>query len=139
MSDAFNKCHQNSTGKLLDVVDEIRPLLSGVEGIDLPAVVVVGDQSVGKSSVLESISGVTLPRGINIVTRCPLTLQLRKNDVCSAEVSYNLNGKDVKVKLEDCSGISSAVEEATNELCGKGKGVKVGLESVSSELTKRIF
>jgi len=29
------------------------------------------------SSVLESISGVSLPRGTNIVTRCPLELQLR--------------------------------------------------------------
>ena len=126
MSDTFLEWHQKSTGKLLDVVDEIRPLLTGVEGVDLPAVVVVGDQSVGKSSVLESIGGVALPRGKDIVTRCPLVLQLRQNDVSSAEVSYYPDGKKVVVELKDGSGVSEAVQDATNLLCGTQIGVKVG-------------
>lgn len=31
--------------------------------VDLPSIAVVGDQSSGKSSVLEALSGVALPRG----------------------------------------------------------------------------
>ena len=47
--------------------------------IELPQIVVVGAQSTGKSSVLESIVGRDfLPRGSGIVTRCPLVLQLRR-------------------------------------------------------------
>ena len=43
--------------------------------IELPQIVVVGAQSTGKSSVLESIVGKDfLPRGSGIVTRCPLVL-----------------------------------------------------------------
>ena len=46
----------------------------------LPHIVVVGGQSVGKSSVLESIVGKSfIPRGNDIVTRCPLYLQLIKD------------------------------------------------------------
>ncbi|CAF1162122.1 unnamed protein product, partial [Rotaria sp. Silwood1] len=45
-----------------------------MEKIPLPQIVVVGDQSVGKSSILEAISGVELPRAQNICTRCPLEL-----------------------------------------------------------------
>lgn len=49
--------------------------------IELPQIVVVGAQSTGKSSVLESIVGRDfLPRGQGIVTRCPLVLQLRRTD-----------------------------------------------------------
>mmetsp|Transcript_32623 Transcript_32623/g.56664 ORF Transcript_32623/g.56664 Transcript_32623/m.56664 type:complete len:633 (-) Transcript_32623:50-1948(-) len=45
--------------------------------IDLPRIVVVGSQSAGKSSVLESLVGRDfLPRGTGIVTRRPLVLQL---------------------------------------------------------------
>jgi dynamin 1-like protein len=41
--------------------------------IDFPQIVVVGGQSAGKSSVLESIVGRDfLPRGTNIVTRRPI-------------------------------------------------------------------
>ena len=46
--------------------------------VDLPQIVVVGSQSAGKSSVLESIVGRDfLPRGNGIVTRCPLMLSLK--------------------------------------------------------------
>ncbi|XP_060206185.1 phragmoplastin DRP1E-like isoform X2 [Lycium barbarum] len=48
---------------------------------ELPSVAVVGGQSSGKSSVLESIVGRDfLPRGSGIVTRRPLVLQLHKTD-----------------------------------------------------------
>jgi dynamin 1-like protein len=49
--------------------------------IELPCLVVVGSQSSGKSSVLESIVGRDfLPRGTGIVTRCPLILRLIRSN-----------------------------------------------------------
>jgi dynamin 1-like protein len=59
--------------KLQDVFHTI-----GTDAISLPQIVVVGTQSTGKSSVLESIVGKDfLPRGTGIVTRRPLILQLQ--------------------------------------------------------------
>ena len=58
--------------KLQDTFNEI-----GGDAVDLPQIVVVGSQSSGKSSVLETIVGRDfLPRGSGIVTRRPLVLQL---------------------------------------------------------------
>lgn len=37
--------------------------------IDLPQIAVVGNQSAGKSSLIESISGITLPRASGTCTR----------------------------------------------------------------------
>lgn len=58
--------------KLQDVFNTI-----GSDSIDLPQIVVVGSQSSGKSSVLETIvQRDFLPRGNGVVTRRPLVLQL---------------------------------------------------------------
>ncbi|PRQ17402.1 putative dynamin central domain, dynamin, GTPase domain, GTPase effector domain, Dynamin superfamily [Rosa chinensis] len=58
----------------------------------LPSIAVVGGQSSGKSSVLESIVGKDfLPRGSGIVTRRPLVLQLHKIDRGSSEYAEFLH------------------------------------------------
>mmetsp|Transcript_15375 Transcript_15375/g.51631 ORF Transcript_15375/g.51631 Transcript_15375/m.51631 type:complete len:761 (-) Transcript_15375:6-2288(-) len=67
---------------LLPVINKIQDAMSVMadrtQSIELPQIVVVGSQSSGKSSVLESIVGKDfLPRGSGIVTRCPLILQLQ--------------------------------------------------------------
>ncbi|CAI5966716.1 unnamed protein product [Closterium sp. NIES-65] len=62
---------------MLDAIDKLRVLGLKEEGIELPTIVVVGDQSSGKSSVLENLSGINLPRGKGIVTRVPLILRLQ--------------------------------------------------------------
>ena len=54
-------------------------MIKARNAIELPQIVVVGAQSSGKSSVLESIVGRDfLPRGTGIVTRCPLILNLKR-------------------------------------------------------------
>jgi len=64
---------------ILDQIDRVREALGKDNSIDisLPTIVVIGDQSSGKSSVIESISRISLPKGATCVTRCPLILKLR--------------------------------------------------------------
>jgi interferon-induced GTP-binding protein Mx len=50
--------------------------------LSVPQIAVMGDQSSGKSSVLEALSGVPFPRGSGLVTRCPTRLIMRKVCVC---------------------------------------------------------
>lgn len=64
---------------LIPVINKLQDVFSaiGQQALDLPQIVVVGSQSSGKSSVLESIVGRDfLPRGSGVVTRRPLVLQL---------------------------------------------------------------
>uniref|UniRef100_A0AAY4B750 Dynamin GTPase n=1 Tax=Denticeps clupeoides TaxID=299321 RepID=A0AAY4B750_9TELE len=64
---------------LIPVINRLQEvfLTVGADSIQLPQIVVVGSQSSGKSSVLESLVGRDfLPRGSGIVTRRPLVLQL---------------------------------------------------------------
>ena len=68
---------------------EIRGILQGVgqsDTLTLPSIVVIGSQSSGKSSVLESIVGHEfLPKGSNMVTRRPIELTLVNTPDAKAE------------------------------------------------------
>ena len=72
MNDKFKQ----SIRPILDCFDKIRIHLKET-GIIMPCICSVGCQSAGKSSVLESITGIQLPRGEGTVTRCPIMIQLR--------------------------------------------------------------
>jgi energy-coupling factor transporter ATP-binding protein EcfA2 len=48
--------------------------------MDLPQIAVIGAQSAGKSSLIESISGITLPRAAGTCTRCPTECRLSYSD-----------------------------------------------------------
>uniref|UniRef100_A0A663EL90 dynamin GTPase n=1 Tax=Aquila chrysaetos chrysaetos TaxID=223781 RepID=A0A663EL90_AQUCH len=64
---------------LIPVINKLQDVFNtvGADIIQLPQIVVVGTQSSGKSSVLESLVGRDLlPRGTGVVTRRPLILQL---------------------------------------------------------------
>ncbi|KAF8623386.1 hypothetical protein AX17_007424 [Amanita inopinata Kibby_2008] len=61
--------------KMLDLVNRLHS--TGVQvDIDLPQIAVIGSQSAGKSSLIESISGITLPRAAGTCTRCPTECRL---------------------------------------------------------------
>ncbi|XP_045489018.1 dynamin-1-like protein isoform X5 [Pieris rapae] len=64
---------------LIPVINKLQDVFNtvGADAIQLPQIVVLGTQSSGKSSVIESLVGRSfLPRGPGIVTRRPLILQL---------------------------------------------------------------
>ncbi|CAI5950106.1 unnamed protein product [Closterium sp. NIES-64] len=110
---------------MLDAIDKLRVLGLKEEGIELPTIVVVGDQSSGKSSVLENLSGINLPRGKGIVTRVPLILRLQSCVDGQDEITIEytpISGKVSKV-LPDEAMIEKEISEATVTLAGSRKGV----------------
>lgn len=63
---------------VLDIVDKLRA--NGISNyIDLPQIIVCGDQSSGKSSVLEAISGMSFPTKDSTCTRFATELILRRD------------------------------------------------------------
>ncbi|KAF5127110.1 Interferon-induced GTP-binding protein Mx1 [Metarhizium anisopliae] len=73
---------------LLDVIDKLRSRGLG-KYVDLPEIIVCGDQSAGKSSVLEAISGMTFPTKDNLCTRFPTELILRRHAQNAVKISIN--------------------------------------------------
>ncbi|KAF5591764.1 Mx2 (GTPase) [Fusarium pseudocircinatum] len=98
---------------LLDIIDKLR--LQGVSHyIDLPEIIVCGDQSAGKSSVLEAVSGMKFPIKDGLCTRFPTELVLRRGPNIITNVSIipgeSRFGED-KEQLENWQPTSSINEE----------------------------
>ncbi len=57
--------------RLMALLNRLQALGAHLQGVDRPIVVVCGDQSAGKSSILQRICEVSLPRSEGTCTRCP--------------------------------------------------------------------
>ncbi|KAJ3119581.1 hypothetical protein HK098_005317 [Nowakowskiella sp. JEL0407] len=67
--------YSSRTKKLLSLINTLRDSGAHID-LDLPTVVVCGNQSAGKSSLLEGLCGITLPRGDGTCTRCVTEVRL---------------------------------------------------------------
>lgn len=68
----------NEQRGLLDLIDKLQ--FAQLDNVKLPQIVVVGDQSAGKSSVLEAITGTPFPRDAGACTRFATEIRLRRAD-----------------------------------------------------------
>ncbi|KAL2216756.1 dynamin GTPase [Thermoascus aurantiacus ATCC 26904] len=105
--------HQQQT--LLDEIDNLR--LQGVgEFVFLPQIVVCGDQSSGKSSVLEAISGVPFPRSDTLCTRFATEVILRQAPTAGASVSLYQAKTLQKQNVLRLDGFPDLVERAKSNI-----------------------
>ena len=124
---------------LLDEIDGLRR--QGISDfVYLPQIVVCGDQSSGKSSVLEAISGVPFPRNDTLCTRFATEVILRQTTNVEASVSI-VPSQDVTdaerskllkfgAKLQNIAEFPSIVESAK---------VEMGTSSSGSAFSKNIL
>nr|AER25334.1 MxA [Dicentrarchus labrax] len=124
----LNQQYEEKVRPCIDLIDSLRSL--GVEkDLALPAIAVIGDQSSGKSSVLEALSGVALPRGSGIVTRCPLELKMKRKkegEEWYGKISY----QDFEEEIEDPADVEKKIREAQDEMAGVGVGISDDLISL---------
>uniref|UniRef100_A0A8C4X528 Interferon-induced GTP-binding protein Mx-like n=1 Tax=Erpetoichthys calabaricus TaxID=27687 RepID=A0A8C4X528_ERPCA len=125
-------CHyEQKVRPYIDLIDSLRSL--GVDqDLPLPSIAVIGDQSSGKSSVLEALSGVSLPRGSGIVTRCPLELKMKKiraGEPWKGKLKY----RDNEMDLNEPHSVEQEIVKAQNIMAGTGSSISSELISLKIE------
>ncbi|XP_030827871.1 dynamin-1-like protein [Strongylocentrotus purpuratus] len=123
---------------LIPVINRLQDVFNtvGTDVIQLPQIVVVGNQSSGKSSVLEGLVGKDfLPRGNGIVTRRPLVLQMVHVDPedkrgasgeGEEEITADEWGKFLHTKNKvytDFEEIREEIQNETDRMAGTNKGI----------------
>lgn len=124
----------------LSLINKVRARGVG-DHIALPQLVVCGDQSASKSSVLEGITGIPFPRKDGLCTRFPTEIVLRHAD-CELSITATIlpgasqnkaSASDLRSYCRTLSGyheLPDVIEEVANKLGLKGF-TDVGEESRS--------
>lgn len=100
---------------MLDLNDKLRDILTEEDGVRVPTIAIIGNQSSGKSSVVERLSRVDLPRGAGIVTRCALVMRMKR--LAKGQHAYAVisGGKYNKHKIE-LGEVNQFITEITDEV-----------------------
>jgi replication fork clamp-binding protein CrfC len=109
---------------LIELIADLQDAFSLLDTppIDLPQIAVVGGQSAGKSSVLESFVGRDfLPRGNGIVTRRPLVLQLVSTPGTDREYGVFFHRPDEE--FDSFDDIRDEISAETDRLTGNDRGI----------------
>lgn len=110
-----------TTEKLHDLTDQLSSCGVG-KIVDLPQIIVVGDQSAGKSSVLEAISRIRFPVKGGVCTRFATELVLRRHKRRDMRVSVRFAEKSKPTKIFAPSDFANdnleGVIEKAKELMG---------------------
>ena len=127
---------------IMDIVDQLRK--EGLGGIiQLPQIVTCGDQSSGKSSVLEALTGIPFPRKENLCTRYATEIVLRRSSAETVAVKI-LPDKFRPVQeqqmlqeytktLEDFSKLGELMDEVTS-IMGLGQDDPAKVQAFSRDV-----
>lgn len=147
---AFGKAQE----AMLDDLDKLYACNLQDFNIDLPQIVVVGDQSCGKSSVLEAITGLDFPQNSQKCTRFPTLVRLRHapQESCTVKIIPGTNHTQAeKDSLSRFSGtrndlkeFGNLVRKASDKICPQGyshwsAGDKLWVESAGPEMCHLAF
>ncbi|KIM50172.1 hypothetical protein SCLCIDRAFT_34583 [Scleroderma citrinum Foug A] len=117
LSDPATSRHRRA---MLDLVNRLRN--TGIQrDIDLPMIAVIGNQSAGKSSLIESISGITLPRSSGTCTRCPTECKLTHADApwsCVVKLHFHtdVRGDAIPPRIESFGDAISDKDEVEERI-----------------------
>ena len=103
--------------QVLDLLDELRQI-AGSE-IIIPQIAVVGDQSSGKSSVLEALSGIPFPRGLGLVTKCPICISMHKTPIGTkwiATATTSLNNNEEPINISSPEELAQIINSFSDQL-----------------------
>jgi GTPase SAR1 family protein len=76
---------------LISTIDKLKQI--GLQSVEhsLPELILVGDQSAGKSSLMGALTEINLPKGQSICTRCPTNIRISAAPTWSCKVSLRLS------------------------------------------------
>ena len=108
----FSQLNDSVFGKIKKTITELFGAEYSKEYV-LPKVIVIGNESAGKSCLLENITKCQIfPRGTGICTKCPVHLKLNNSTITEYSIEYRGN----IVKINDKQKIYNIIKKYLDEI-----------------------
>lgn len=109
---------EGSTGKILNAIANAEAHLQRKE-LKFPRIAVFGDESTGKSSVLEAICRIPFPQGSTTTTRCPIRVRIVKKPAASWSATVWLdNDRSKEQRATDPREVTNILRKLQEENIG---------------------
>ena len=115
----------NAMGVLVEALSNLQDV-NGTTNFSLPQIVVVGNQTAGKSSVIESLVGKTfLPRGTGMKTQTPIFVRMHQSPAGSEEkvVFRPDSNNQTEMALTDLNQVRAEIEKRTERMTRNSKNI----------------
>jgi GTPase SAR1 family protein len=133
-SSEIHSLQETSYGRSMALLNDIIASLRscGAEKVvDLPTIAVIGNQSSGKSSLIEAISEIKVPRSNTTCTRCPMEVILRRgsgeNGEWTCRISLRKDHNDVGEKVGDSEYLFFADTKVKEEVTDLLRGAQLAI------------
>lgn len=110
ISSTLEELQTDEQRRILDTVSQVRKC--GLESIlSLPQIVVCGDQSAGKSSVLEALTEIPFPRNDNLCTRFATEICLRRDPIDSLTIRVIPDSDRPQKEQDEINDFSESISD----------------------------
>jgi septin family protein len=103
--------HLPGNAAMREFMDRLSCVTNVSKYIELPQIVVMGDTSSGKSSLLSNLVMVDLPSSHKLTTRCPIQLQMMRSDTRRARVNVQWRSSNNNSKSSNNNNISDTLPD----------------------------
>lgn len=125
--------------RILDIIAQLRKC--GLESVlSLPQLVVCGDQSAGKSSVLEALTEIPFPRNDNLCTRFPTEIILRRAPTSSLIIKVNPDSDRPSTEQESVRSFKALITDFDElpDVMARAM-VVMGIDDLSTSVNPKAF
>jgi GTP-binding protein EngB required for normal cell division len=111
----FSNMNKSTFGRIKKTIDDMS-FEKDLEKYILPKIIVIGNESSGKSSLLENIAKMQIfPRGISQCTKCPVRV-IMSNGRNQYSISFSLNSEEHTVNLQNKNDFFGEITRHMNML-----------------------
>lgn len=121
---------------LVEANDFLRQVYKDDKSLIFPSIVVMGEQSNGKTSLIENITNLNLPRGTGVQTRVPTEIRLRNGASNSYKITYTPK-KELEPRVVDFSEntLEETMRKVQSEVTGNDNSITDDLIILTIERT----